>query len=181
MFDIMSPLGKITSRKSHEEEYWRLAALLTLGVMISTIHFLGNLGAFFPLHYQTSREFDDTIVWAQGLQEGEGLCHLGLLTEVIGTPPASVPYLSTINLNEEQQGVVSGIHPRAALLFFQPIPLNLADAEVLAALPGIGPAMTARIIAKREELGGFQSIGQLRQVRGIGAKTLRNLQDRLIL
>ncbi len=96
-------------------------------------------------------------------------------------PRKELPRLAGVHFTKGKQVIVSSPHPRAALLLLQPVPLNLADVEVLAALPGIGPAMAARIVAKRKELGGFQSMGQLRQVRGIGDKTMKNIQERLTL
>src|SRR5262249_29214238 len=52
------------------------------------------------------------------------------------------------------------------------IDVNRAGLEELQRLPGIGPALARRIVDKREQLGGFERIEQLRQVSGIGAKTL---------
>lgn len=177
----VSRMGNTGIRCDHADDYWRLAVLLGLGILICASHFLGQLCEGSLGQAPVNRGRDDRIVWTTGLADGDGLCRIDWLTKVVGTPQQSLPSLATIHFSEEQQVVVAGIHPQAALLFFQPIPLNQADAEVLAALPGIGPALTARMIAKREELGGFQSLGQLRQVRGIGVKILANLHDRLTL
>lgn len=165
----------------NEAAYWRLAVLFGLGLMIFAIHGLGHLGAWLPRHEPTYPMLDNRMVWTTGRPEGDGLCQVDWLAELAGIPQESLPRLALVHFSEGQQVIAAGIHPRAALLFFQPIPLNLADAEVLAALPGIGPALAARIVGKREELGGFQSLKQLRQVRGIGAKTLENIQDRLTI
>ena len=48
--------------------------------------------------------------------------------------------------------------------------LNTADAGQLQRLPGIGPAMAARILAYREQAHGFQKIDELMEVGGIGPK-----------
>jgi competence protein ComEA len=50
------------------------------------------------------------------------------------------------------------------------ISLNTADAAQLERLPSVGPAMAARILAFREQAHGFQSIGELQEVAGIGPK-----------
>jgi competence protein ComEA len=55
------------------------------------------------------------------------------------------------------------------------VDVNHATAEDLQRLPGVGPAMAARIIAAREEKP-FRSVDDLRRVRGIGAKTLERLR-----
>ncbi len=51
------------------------------------------------------------------------------------------------------------------------VDVNSAPAQRLELLPGIGPAMAGRIVADRAENGPFQSIDDLRRVRGIGPKT----------
>lgn len=58
-----------------------------------------------------------------------------------------------------------------------PISLGSATLEQLEALPRIGPAMAARIIAYRDAHGGFSSVDELGEVGGIGPKTLAGLRD----
>lgn len=48
--------------------------------------------------------------------------------------------------------------------------INSATAEQLERLPGIGPAMAARILAYRQQAGGFQKIEELQEISGIGPK-----------
>jgi competence protein ComEA len=58
-----------------------------------------------------------------------------------------------------------------------PVDVNHASAEELIALPGIGPALAARIIAYREEHGPFASLDELERVQGIGPQTVKGLAD----
>lgn len=58
-----------------------------------------------------------------------------------------------------------------------PINLNTATAAQLEELPGIGPALAAAIIDERNRRGGFRSINELREVRGIGEKRFADLRD----
>lgn len=60
-----------------------------------------------------------------------------------------------------------------------PIDVNLASAAELARLPGVGPALAARIVDTRARDGPFASIDDLRRVRGVGAATLERLRPRL--
>jgi competence protein ComEA len=55
------------------------------------------------------------------------------------------------------------------------VDLNRASAEDLESLPGIGPAIAARIVAAREEQM-FTSLDDLVRVRGIGAATIERLR-----
>ena len=57
----------------------------------------------------------------------------------------------------------------------QPLDVNRASADELQQLPGIGPALSARIIQARQQRP-FQSVDDLRHVHGIGPKTLENLR-----
>ncbi|MGX5770741.1 ComEA family DNA-binding protein [Microbacterium trichothecenolyticum] len=57
------------------------------------------------------------------------------------------------------------------------VDLNSADATLLETLPRIGPALAERIIAWREENGGFTSIEDLLAVPGIGDKMFESLRD----
>jgi competence ComEA-like helix-hairpin-helix protein len=58
-----------------------------------------------------------------------------------------------------------------------PIDLNRAGPELLEELPGVGQAKAAAIIALRDERGGFRSVEELADVRGIGPKTVERLRD----
>lgn len=57
------------------------------------------------------------------------------------------------------------------------ININAASAEELDTLPNIGPARAADIISYREENGGFQTIEELKNIKGIGDKSFEDLKD----
>ena len=48
------------------------------------------------------------------------------------------------------------------------VDVDIADAAALDRLPGIGPALAARIVADRDALGPFGSLPALERVKGIG-------------
>lgn len=60
-----------------------------------------------------------------------------------------------------------------------PLDINSATGPQLEAVPGIGPAMAARILAYRSEKGRFTSMDQLTEVSGIGDKRLAQLRPYL--
>lgn len=61
-----------------------------------------------------------------------------------------------------------------------PININTADEALLKLLPGIGPAYAGRIITYREENGHFSDIEELRNINGIGPKTMEKLRPNVV-
>jgi competence protein ComEA len=59
--------------------------------------------------------------------------------------------------------------------------LNQATAEQLDSLPGIGPALSERIVAHRQSIGSFRSIEELTDVSGIGPKLFSKIRDQLTI
>jgi competence protein ComEA len=59
----------------------------------------------------------------------------------------------------------------------QPVNVNDADARQLALIPGIGPAIAARIVAVRDRDGAFTSLDQLLDVAGMTQARLDRAQD----
>jgi competence protein ComEA len=55
--------------------------------------------------------------------------------------------------------------------------LNTATAEQLDTLAGVGPATAAKILAFREQHGGFGSVEELADVPGIGERRLEAVRD----
>jgi competence protein ComEA len=60
-----------------------------------------------------------------------------------------------------------------------PINLNTATPEQLDQLDGVGPATAQKIIAYRDEHGGFGSVAELDRVPGIGPARMAALKDRV--
>ena len=62
-----------------------------------------------------------------------------------------------------------------------PIHLNSATSADLETLPGIGPSLASAIMKLRAERGGFRSVGDLRDVPGIGDARFSQLESQVAL
>ncbi|MGQ0815496.1 MAG: ComEA family DNA-binding protein [Gemmatimonadota bacterium] len=62
-----------------------------------------------------------------------------------------------------------------------PLDLNRASAEELDRLPGLGPAVAQRIVARRDSIGRFRSVEELDSVKGIGPALLEKIRTRVVV
>ena len=77
---------------------------------------------------------------------------------------------ATAGASTSQQKTISG-----------KININTATATELDTLPGIGTAYAGRIIEYRQNSGGFKSIDEIKNVKGIGDKTFEKLKDKITI
>jgi competence protein ComEA len=111
----------------------------------------------------------DAVEAAGGAQPGADLTSLNLARRVVDgelipvgvTPPPGV-------------GGTPGGGPGALP---GKVNLNTATLQELDSLPGVGPVLAQRILDHRESSGGFRSVGELRNVDGIGASRFEDLKD----
>jgi competence protein ComEA len=61
----------------------------------------------------------------------------------------------------------------------RPVNVNRADIKELEQITGIGPALSARIVATRQRLGPFRRLEDLLLVPGIGPVNLQNIQGQV--
>ncbi|MEV4122673.1 helix-hairpin-helix domain-containing protein [Micromonospora sp. NPDC049645] len=84
---------------------------------------------------------------------------------VVGVTPPPVP------------GGAAGPAAGGAAPAAGPLNLNTATLAQLDTLPGVGPVLAQRILTHRDQHGGFKSVGDLRQVDGIGDARYEQLKD----
>jgi len=104
---------------------------------------------------------------------------------VLGSPGAYddvTPQSSTIRAPESKRssfyGGSTGTKPLPAS---GSIPVNSADQRMLEQLPGVGPKTAQAIINLRMQRGGFRTVDELLDVKGIGPKTLEKMRPFLSL
>jgi competence protein ComEA len=110
----------------------------------------------------------DAVFAAGGLTEFADNSSVNLAREL---SDGEQVFVSSVNQQSETLGTSSG----------GLISINRASDKELEELPGIGPALSARIIAWREANGGFKSIEDLLKVSGIGENLLSGLKDSVTL
>ena len=57
--------------------------------------------------------------------------------------------------------------------------INIAESDELQTLKGVGPVTAQRIIDYRNQIGRFDNVDQLLEVKGIGEKTLAKFRDQV--
>ncbi len=61
------------------------------------------------------------------------------------------------------------------------ININLADADTLQKIPGVGPATAEKILTYREANGMFKDIEDIKNISGIGEKTFEKMKDKITI
>ncbi len=70
----------------------------------------------------------------------------------------------------------------ASYVMAAPVNVNSASAtEIAASLSGVGEVKAQAIVEYRKAHGGFKSVDELANVKGIGAKTLEKNKDDILL
>ncbi|MEU5873963.1 helix-hairpin-helix domain-containing protein [Glycomyces sp. NPDC047369] len=115
----------------------------------------------------------DAIEAAGGLADGADPGFLNLARVVADGDLVAVPDAAATGVPPPGTGASGG----ATGL----VNINVASAQELDALKGIGPVLAERIIEYREANGSFQSVDELSEVSGIGSALLEQLRDQVTL
>ena len=123
----------------------------------------------------------DAIAAAGGGLPDADLDRLNLAAKVADGQRIPVAKIGAPGASALVDGSATGTDPPAdgsagATSASGPVDLNTATEAQLETLPGIGPSFAAAIIRERERRGGFASVDQLRDVRGIGEKRFAELK-----
>lgn len=84
---------------------------------------------------------------------------------------------SKVTINKDGSAQIGLMSGEKHLIFSIPLNINKATAQDFEALPGIGPKLGERIIEKREKLGGFKTIDDIKKVKGIGEKKFEKIRE----
>ncbi len=109
-------------------------------------------------------EVDKSSGWA-GLYERLGIVRPS--RNLVPWPPGD---MSAFRLRPAQAPQTVAWPPSLAPLAWRPLSINLASADSLAMIHGVGPGLAAAIVRSRRLHGFFKGRGDLLRVRGIGRK-----------
>jgi competence protein ComEA len=59
--------------------------------------------------------------------------------------------------------------------------INTANKEELCSLSGVGPVIADRIIERREKVGLFKSVEEIKEIKGIGDKTFQKIKAFIVV
>ncbi|MDP9400766.1 MAG: ComEA family DNA-binding protein [Actinomycetota bacterium] len=124
-----------------------------------TVHVAGAVRRPGVYRLRAGARVDDAVRRAGGASRGADLTGVNLAARVEDGRQVVVPVV----------GAAPGATPAA-------VSLSTATEEELDGLDGVGPAIARRILAYRDEHGGFRSVDELGEVPGIGEKRLEALK-----
>lgn len=96
-------------------------------------------------------------------------------------PPTEIAKVAEVYTGSRAKSAGAKAKSSSKSLAPKSISLNTANAAELDRLPGVGPSTAAKIIAYRQEHGGFSSVDEVLAVKGIGPKKLAEMRPYLRL
>jgi competence protein ComEA len=133
------------------------------------VHVAGAVNRPGLYRLETGSRVDDAIRMAGGATAAADLNGLNLATKLKDGDKVMVP--------SRGQAAGGGEGAAASGQSQQRVNLNTATAQQLDGLPGIGPALAQRIVAYRDQHGGFRTVDELQKVPGIGPAKFEQIKD----
>jgi competence protein ComEA len=132
----------------------------------------------------SDRRVKDALDAAGGAVRGADLGRLNLAERLVDGTQIYVPLIGeelpdsavSVPRSEGSAPAATRIARDRQSLAPNSISINAASAAELDLLPGIGPATAAKIIEYRASRGGFKSVDELVEVKGIGPKKLAQIR-----
>jgi len=173
-------------RKSKEKEKEKSKKLekskYTILAVVSIIILLGSFVLFYQIQKQQSpssstgnqelaKQIEDLNKKIEGLN--------GELEKAKSESPVveTQSFSSSSSSSSSSSGKVAGETSERS----GTVNINTASSSQLDSLPGIGPAYAQRIIDYRNANGGFKTIEEVKNVKGIGDKTFDKFKDQITI
>lgn len=131
-----------------------------------TVHVSGAVAAPGLVEVAGSARVADVIAAAGGTTAQASLTAINLAAVVHDGEQVVVPETRGARTSAPDDGLIH---------------LNRASESELEAIPGVGPVLAGRIIASRDERGGFSTVEDLLDVSGIGEAMLASIRDLVVV
>ncbi len=119
---------------------------------------------------------NDAVAMAGGFVPGADVVKINLALQLKDEMQVNIPYsVAAVN------GTAAVPADRSAAGSGDRININTASQAELDKLPGIGPALAARIIEYRTTNGPFQDLADIKNVSGIGDSKYNQFKDKIVL
>lgn len=155
------------------------------------IHISGSVANEGILELDENSRISDAIEKAGGLKEGADLSQINLAYVLSDGIKIHIPNVNENEENKEDKTEIyinkeSGVKTileeekevkQDQLKLNQKININNADVKQLSQLPGIGEATAQKIIDYRKENGRFNSIEEIKNVKGIGDNKFEKIKE----
>ncbi|MCL0092127.1 ComEA family DNA-binding protein [Dehalococcoidia bacterium] len=160
-----------------------ILALLIATLAGGVVFFIRQTPVTYPIEITLPPPPQEIKVYVSGEVQNPGIYVLNKAARVSDAIEAAGGFTSNadgdaINLARRLRDGAH-IHVRKIGETPQRININTADAWLLRALPGIGEVLSERIIEYRTEHGPFESIDELKKVRGIRESTFERLKGKI--
>jgi competence protein ComEA len=137
------------------------------------VHVVGAVRTPGVVELASSARVRDALAAAGGPAEDADLERLNLAAPVTDGQRIAVPRVG----EPGPVAIADPATPDGATSPAGPLDLNAATLADLEALPGIGPTLAEAILRERERRGRFESVEDLKQVRGIGEQRFADIRD----
>jgi competence protein ComEA len=141
------------------------------------VHVVGQVKAPGVVSVPEGSRVEDVIAAAGGFTAGADSDELNLAAVAVDGSQIIVGSKDSPRGEVRLPGAGATAEGSASATLGTKVSLNSATAEQLQAVPGIGPVTAQRIVAWRTEHGQFNTIEELQEVQGIGAKTFASIAD----
>lgn len=131
-----------------------------------TVHVAGSVQSPGLIDILAGARVADAVEAAGGPLETASLDAINLARVVIDGEQIFIPDMTEVSSGSQSSGLIN---------------INTSSAEELTKLPRVGPALSERMVAWREQNGGFKTLEDLMQVSGIGPKVFEDLKEQVTL
>ncbi|WP_051223778.1 ComEA family DNA-binding protein [Conexibacter woesei] len=143
-----------------------VAAPRAVGALVHVVGAVRRAGVY---RVGAGKRIEDAIRLAGGATAHADLQAINLAAKVADGQQIVVP---------RRGAAPAGVSAVPGVAASAPVNLNTATAEQLDTLDGVGPTTAQKILAFRQQHGGFSSINDLAQIPGIGPKKLARSSHR---